>query len=85
MYHAPDFNFRYTVDALNLEVYSLDQNTQWGLALGDWGRGRAKQRQACGGDSALLSRLRQVSSRVGRAPVVDLCHGHTTIHPPPAP
>ena len=47
-FRAPDFNYRVTLNALNLEVYGLDQNYYDVPGVGDWWRGRRRHHEACG-------------------------------------
>lgn len=62
-YHLPDFNWETRVAALNLEIYSLDQNYEWAPAMGDFHRGRPAMDEACsGGDFATMERLAAVTA-----------------------
>ena len=54
-FHVPDFNYRTTLDALNLEIFGLDQNYVDQEGTGDWWRGRKLYEKACG-EKPLASR-----------------------------
>ena len=55
-YHMPDFNYRLTLDALNLEIFALDQNYVDVDGIG--GGGNDEIGRACGGN--LSERLKSV-------------------------
>ena len=65
-FHMPDFNWRYTIDALNLEVYGLDQNYVDAGGIGGDDLGHASVLQDCGfgsgtaGDIAMQARLTEI-------------------------
>lgn len=56
-FHVPDYNYRYTIDALNLEVFGLDQNYQDGDGIGGDASGHDQVEATCGGHQVLLDRL----------------------------
>lgn len=56
-FHMPDFNYRYTVNQLNLEVYVLDQNALYLSHIGGDASGRVFVNKVCGDDNYLESRL----------------------------
>ena len=56
-YHMPDFNYRLTLDALNFELYALDQNYVYEHGIG--GGNNDKIGRACG--DTLKQRLGSVS------------------------
>ncbi|KAJ1458343.1 hypothetical protein M885DRAFT_513479 [Pelagophyceae sp. CCMP2097] len=47
-FHLPDFNYKYTIDALNLEIYGLDQNCVDPHGIGGDDDGRRKLNAVCG-------------------------------------
>jgi hypothetical protein len=60
-FHVPDFNYRATLDALNLEVFGLDQNYVDVGGIGGDASGHAQVDATCGGgDTALAHRLQDI-------------------------
>lgn len=57
---APVVNYRYTLDALNLEIYAVDQNYVDVGGIGGDAGGHAKRNSVCGGEGQLTSRLQTV-------------------------
>mmetsp|Transcript_25667 Transcript_25667/g.59961 ORF Transcript_25667/g.59961 Transcript_25667/m.59961 type:complete len:437 (-) Transcript_25667:396-1706(-) len=59
-YHMPDFNYRVTLNALNLEIYGLDQNKVDVRGIGGDSSGHVQVDATCGGVSNLYSHLQEV-------------------------
>jgi len=58
MFHLPDFNYRATLDALNLEIYGIDQNYKDVSGIGGNNSTHVKIDAVCGGgEKALGERL----------------------------
>ena len=58
----PDFNYRVTIDALNLEILAIDQNYKDLGGIGGDSSGHVQVDATCGGDSALASRLGDIGA-----------------------
>ncbi len=56
----PDFNYQYTINALNLEIYGIDQNYVDVGGIGGDAGGHAQRNAVCGGEGQLSSRLQTV-------------------------
>lgn len=61
-YHMPDFNYRVTLNALNLEIYGIDQNKADVGGIGGDSSGHVQVDAICGGDSALSTHLNDVGA-----------------------
>lgn len=59
-FHLPDYNYRYTIDALNLEVFGLDQNYNDVDGIGGDSTGHDQVEATCGGHQVLVDRLYDV-------------------------
>ena len=60
-FHLPDFNYRMSLDALNLEVFGLDQNYVDVSGIGgDAGGHKAVDATCGGGDAGLAARLQRI-------------------------
>ena len=58
MFHLPDFNYRATLNALNLEVFGIDQNYKDVSGIGGNNSTHVKVDEVCGGgEGALGDRL----------------------------
>mmetsp|Transcript_7841 Transcript_7841/g.24544 ORF Transcript_7841/g.24544 Transcript_7841/m.24544 type:complete len:395 (-) Transcript_7841:228-1412(-) len=66
-FHMPDFNYRTTLDALNLEVYGLDQNYVDVSGIGGSPVGHAAVDMKCGGFQEDLARRLQDIGHSGEA------------------
>jgi hypothetical protein len=66
-YHLPDFNYRVTLDALNLEIFGIDQNYVDVGGIGGGGDGCKKVKATCGGDDTGLGERLQDIGHSGEA------------------